>query len=361
MSRFCPDCRNGLLTATHYEGEEIDVCRQCGGLWFANNELDAILSRVDNGDDNANFFKQLGKPLGLSARGCPQCGEKMQGYHLLEHFEMAIDMCHPCSSTWIDQDELEHVRQSPRLKAELGNINQSVNWKTWLFQFLSQMPVEYNLKARSRPWVTWALIILNCLIYFSYASDGYLTETVFEFFASRPSDVMHGVHWWTPLTATFLHGSLLHLVGNMYFLWVTGDNIEDAIGHWRYLALYLFCGVSASAFSILADTSSDIQSLGASGAIAGLFGLYMIWFPYARFSFMILVYQLKIPVLAYFGIWLLINFFGMVTGGGGVDYWAHIGGFIIGTAVAVLTRSYVHRQNPLLAMLSGPQAKFLRR
>jgi len=358
MSMYCPHCKNRPLVQAQFESQQIEVCPDCGGLWFQNTELNAVLADFDNGDDDPDFFQQIGKPLGLTQRACPECGEKMQGYHLLENYEVVIDMCHPCDSTWIDKDELDDVRHSPLLQEALGEINKGISWKSWLFEFLSRMPVEYNVKSRTKPWVTWALLALNTIIFASYAFNPQLTEQIINLFAERPDDVLNGIHWWTPVTATFLHGSIMHLVGNMYFLWVVGDNIEGVLGHKRYLGLYLLLGISASFFSLVADPTSTIPSLGASGAIAGLFGLYMIWFPYARFSFMVFVYQLKIPVWVYFLGWLGINIFSMWAGGQGVDYWAHIGGFIAGCVIALAMKKWVYANNPLLAMLSGPYARF---
>ncbi|PIQ40388.1 MULTISPECIES: rhomboid family intramembrane serine protease [unclassified Thalassolituus] len=359
-NKYCPRCSNSLLTPMAYEGEELDVCRKCGGMWFEKNELNSLLSAFDNGDDAVQFEEQLGKRLGQTDADCPQCNAKLYNYHLLESFQVEVDICHKCDGTWIDHDELEEVKHSPRLRDVLNNINQKTSWKTWLFQFLSQMPVEYNVKPHRTPVVTWALIIINCLIYFTYATSDEMTNQVFELFASTPSDFAHGEHLWTPLTATFLHGSLMHLLGNMYFLWLTGDNLEDALGRWRFLGLYLICGLGASAFSIGMNWNSTIPSVGASGAIAGLFGMYMIWFRHASLTFMIVVWQKKLSAAWYFLIWLGINLFGMAVGGGGIDYWAHIGGFIIGVVIALLLKNFVMERNPVIAMLAKPHAQLLR-
>ena len=358
MSMYCPHCDNTPLIQTRYAAEEVDACPSCGGLWFQNHELNSALADFDNGDDNPDFSQHLGKPLGLTERECPSCQQKMQGYHLLEHYEVEIDICHPCNSTWIDKHELDEVCHSPRLKEALGEINKGVTWKSWLFEFLARMPVEYNLRPAIKPYVTWALIAVNVVIFASYALNPMFADYIFEMFAERPADVMHGIHWWTPLTATFLHGGWMHLIGNMYFLWVVGDNIEAALGHKRYLGIYLLLGIGASFASLAANPDSIIQSVGASGAIAGLFGLYMLWFPYARFSFMVFVWQFKIPVWVYFIGWLVLNFAGMYMGEGGVDYWAHIGGFIIGCIVAAILKKSVYENNPLQAMLAGPNARF---
>ena len=183
-------------------------------------------------------------------------------------------------------------------------------------------------------------------------------EQVFGLFASRPADIVNGNHLWGILTDTFLHGNWLHLIGNMYFLWVVGDNLESLLGHRRYLLIYLGLGIAASLASIAAHPNSMIMSVGASGAVAGLFGLYMVWFPYARLSFMIVIWQVKLPAWVYFIGWLGFNILDLNTGSQGVDYWAHIGGFIAGGILALAMKSHIHTNYPWVAMLSGPNARF---
>tara|TARA_Y100000782_G_C10165564_1_gene257492 strand:+ start:340 stop:1449 length:1110 start_codon:yes stop_codon:yes gene_type:complete len=358
MNPYCPHCPTTALVRTRYARENIDSCPSCEGLWFQNHELNSAIADFDNGDDDPDFISNLGAPLGISDRSCPSCNEKMQCYHLLPDYQVEVDICHPCNSTWIDKHELDEVCHSPLLKEALAEINQGVSWKSWLFEFLARMPVEYNVRPRITPFVTWIILALNIVIFSTYATDPELMNSIFALFASRPADIVHGVHIWTLITATFLHGGFMHLVGNMYFLWVVGDNIESMVGHKRYLGIYLLLGLGASLYSVIGNPLGTIPSVGASGAIAGLFGLYMLWFPYARFSFMIVAWQIKLPVWVYFLGWLGLNFLGMVTSGGGVDYRAHIGGFFIGCALALVMKKSVYAQNPLIAMLAGSDARF---
>lgn len=359
-NKRCPHCHNEILQAVDYHEQEIDLCQRCGGMWFEKDEMNAVLSAIDNGCDDADFSSQLGKRLGPSQHQCPDCRKQLQHYHLLEHYQLDIDVCHHCDGVWIDHNEIEAVRESPRLQQTLQKLNAKPGWKSWVFQFLSQMPVEYNIRPHRTPWVTWLLIAINVLIYFSYAGSEAATMSILNDYASKPADLARGEHWWTPLTATFLHGSLLHLAGNMYFLWLTGDNLEDTLGHWRYLGIYLLCGLGASLISVGMNWNSDIPSVGASGAIAGLFGMYMLWFRHASLTFMIVVWQLKLAAVWYFLIWLGINLLGMLGGEDGVDYWAHIGGFVVGIAIALLLQNWVTRRNPLLRLLSQPQATIIR-
>jgi membrane associated rhomboid family serine protease/DNA-directed RNA polymerase subunit M/transcription elongation factor TFIIS len=360
MAMRCPKCNSSILLAAGYQNNEVDVCQQCGGIWFEKNELNSVLSSVNETDDEIDFKSTLGDAIGTSAINCPACASALDKYHLLKDYHVEVDLCHRCEGTWIDHEELEQVRMSPQIREQLHELNQGINWKTWLLQFLSQMPVEYNVKPRIRPVVNLLLILLNCIVFAVMYSDPGSAKLLVALFGSNPQLIEQGQHLWGPLTAIFLHGGLLHLAGNMYFLYVVGDNLEDVLGHWRYLALYLLCGVGASFISLFMNWGGNITSIGASGAIAGLFGMYLVWFRYASFTFMIIVYQKKISVVWYFGIWILINIIGMLSGDVEVDYWAHFGGFVIGLLIGWLMKQQVHRENPLVAMLSAPEAKILR-
>ncbi len=149
----------------------------------------------------------------------------------------------------------------------------------------------------------------------------------------------------------------MHLIGNMYFLYVIGDNVEDVLGAKKYLLIYLGMGIFASAISTLLDMQSEIPRVGASGAIAGLFALYLLWFRNARITFMFVVWQKKLSPPIYFSIWLAINIFGVLSGEQGIDYWAHLGGFIAGIVIGLALQKSVMEANPIVAMLGSKSVK----
>lgn len=148
--------------------------------------------------------------------------------------------------------------------------------------------------------------------------------------------------WLTLLTSIFMHGSWLHLGGNMLFLWIFGDNVEHRIGHVVYLVFYLVVGVIASLAQILVDTGSMIPTLGASGAIAGVLGAYIVMFPTNRVLVFLLRFPMWVPAIVAIGIWAVFQFISVIalTGGagGGVAYMAHVGGFVAGLAAGLLFR-----------------------
>ncbi len=147
----------------------------------------------------------------------------------------------------------------------------------------------------------------------------------------------------------FLHGGWLHLIGNMWFLWVFGDNVEDALGHLRYLFFYLGCGVVAALSQGIIAPTSQVPMIGASGAIAGVLGAYLVWFPWARVKtllFLVVFFTIvEIPAPIFLGLWFVVQFFSGTlaigsasASGGGVAFFAHIGGFLAGVFAAVILR-----------------------
>jgi membrane associated rhomboid family serine protease len=138
----------------------------------------------------------------------------------------------------------------------------------------------------------------------------------------------------TLVTSMFLHGGFMHLAGNMLFLWVLGDNVEDAMGHKRFVAFYLVCGIAAALAHALTEPGSKIPMIGASGAISGVIGAYLLLHPKARIKVLISYFLVWLPAYIVLGFWIGFQFFSaaMATGGagGGVAWWAHIGGFIAG-------------------------------
>ncbi|MFV7785297.1 rhomboid family intramembrane serine protease [Shewanella marisflavi] len=360
MANICPGCHKGVLKTYNFHGEMVDCCRQCGGIWFENGKLNAALSKADNGDENVSFEESLGQLLGRSSRSCHQCDRSLHRYHLMESYHVEVDICHSCSGVWIDEHERTKVVQSPRIKQVLGELNAKPGAISWVFQFLLKMPVEFNLKPKSRPLITYLLLALNIVIFAAYGFNQASTEQVFAQFAMRSNEVLAGHHPWTLLSHMFLHGDIMHLAGNMYFLYVVGDNLEDVLGRAKFLGLYLLCGLAAAAAQIIADPASSVYMVGASGAIAGLFGMYLMWFRHASLTFMILIFQKKLSPMVFFAIWLGFNIFGLLMAGQGVAYWAHIGGFVMGLILGITLKEKVMHNNPMLALLSEPEVKIVR-
>jgi len=245
-------------------------------------------------------------------------------------------------------------------------------------------PLKDDIPTRRFPVVTLALVVINVVVYFLFEQGLWElgdtgNERVLEYGAipyeiSHPGDecavdasgtavVCEGqagvsgsapeqVPWWaTIFTSMFMHGSLLHLGGNMLFLWIFGNNVEDSMGRAAYLAFYLLGGVAALGAQVAIDTSSAVPTVGASGAIAAVLGGYALLYPRARvitLVFIIIIFTvIELPALLVLGLWFLMQLLPafsepVVAGGGGVAYFAHIGGFLFGLALIKLFATNVH-------------------
>lgn len=167
-----------------------------------------------------------------------------------------------------------------------------------------------------------------------------------------PPDLVMVPDYFTLVTSMFLHGGWMHLIGNMVFLWVLGDNIEDAMGHVRYVAFYLLCGLAAAFSHAGLDPQSTTPMIGASGAISGVIGAYLLLHPRASIHVLVGYFVVGLPAWIVLGFWVGMQFFNVATGGGGnVAWWAHIGGAIAGV---VLIPFFKHRD---VVLLNGKPAE----
>jgi membrane associated rhomboid family serine protease len=145
------------------------------------------------------------------------------------------------------------------------------------------------------------------------------------------------------ITSMFLHAGLLHLAGNMLFLWIFGDNVEDFFGHLPYLLFYVVCGIGAGLLHILFNLGSSLPALGASGAISGVMGAYMLLYPRERILTLVFIFLVPIPAVFILGYWFLLQFLSGISAlgasaSGGVAVWAHVGGFVLGMLVTAMAR-----------------------
>lgn len=188
------------------------------------------------------------------------------------------------------------------------------------------------------PIVTIALIVSNIVVFYYEITLGF--NPVFERYALYSVRIMDGRNLETLVTSMFLHGGFMHLIGNMLYLWIFGDNVENYLGHVRYIFFYLICGLCAAFAHIFLAGVSEVPMVGASGAISGVLGGYLIKYPRARILVLIPYFILtvqKIPAVFVLGFWFVIQLIWGLTSGpsdvGGVAFWAHVGGFMAGTAL----------------------------
>lgn len=208
------------------------------------------------------------------------------------------------------------------------------------------LPIRDHNPSEKVPFVTYALIVINVMVFLwgevTLQTNMDLSRFYYDY-AMIPAGLRTGeTSASTLLTHMFLHGGWMHLLGNMLFLWIYGDNMEEELGHVGFLIFYLVCGLAAAILQFLPDPNSAVPMVGASGAIAGVMGGYLLLFPKAKVDilifFIVFIRILPIPAWIVLGLWFGLQFFNGVTvdsSQGGVAYWAHVGGFIAGFALTL--------------------------
>jgi len=217
------------------------------------------------------------------------------------------------------------------------------------------IPLRDYRPSGSFPIVTVSLIVINAIVFVyqllleskpvPFYSVSYGDLFIYRW-GAVPREIMHGVDlqpyipvpiWLTLITSMFLHGGFLHIAGNMLYLWIFGDNVEDAMGHLRFLLFYLLSGIAAALAQVMTNPDSAIPMVGASGAIAGVLGAYLLLYPYGRvltlMFFFYFVRMVEVPAIVLLGLWFFLQLANASLGqlaGGGVAWFAHIGGFLAG-------------------------------
>jgi membrane associated rhomboid family serine protease len=197
---------------------------------------------------------------------------------------------------------------------------------------------------RTTPFVTYVLIALNLIFFFVELSGG---EPFIEHWAVIPRQLIENPSGEFPtiFTSMFMHAGWLHLGGNMLYLWIFGDNVEDNFGHLKFLIFYLLCGIAATLAQLAFSTGSNVPNLGASGAIAGVLGAYILLFPRGQVRVLMGRGVIPMPAIAVIGIWIVLQFvsgIGSISNSaetGGVAYMAHIGGFVAGIVLTFVLRT----------------------
>jgi len=207
------------------------------------------------------------------------------------------------------------------------------------------IPIRDQIPTRHFPIVNYLLIAANILVFIIMWLAGSAQEKLVYDFALIPANISSGLDlgdFSDVLTSMFMHAGLAHLAGNMLYLWIFGDNVEDRFGHVKFIIFYLLCGLAATFAQLAFSTGSDIPNLGASGAIAGVLGAYIILFPQGKIRVLQGSRMVQVSALIVIGLWIVLQLFssiGSIAGAadtGGVAYMAHIGGFIAGIVLTFL-------------------------
>ena len=213
-------------------------------------------------------------------------------------------------------------------------------------------PLRDDVPSRRFPLVTVSIVVVNAVVFLFQVLAGPAAISIAELFGIVPARIT--TQWQNPLvlltlfSSMYLHGGWAHLIGNMWYLWVFGDNVEDRMGRGRFFIFYTLCGLVAGSLQIIAAPRSTIPMIGASGAIAGVLGAYLLLFPRARVSTLVPLFLfiriVWLPAIVVLGGWFVIQLLNglaslnVVVQTGGVAWWAHIGGFVVGMALLPVFR-----------------------
>ncbi len=361
---LCPNCQKPLHTL-NYHSIIIDLCPLCGGLWFDPKELPAYLEtfRAIHEFPPLTLTETIQKPqniytLNEQRKKCPRCVLPMNKFNYAYNSNVFLDRCPACQGIWTDRNEIAKavrfnqgnplinklaeamVREQKDFQQQMDTLKylSSLASSAPLFFFLPKiiLPLADDNPRTSVPWVTLSLIGLNLVIFTSQAVFLPLAEwpLLYERFGLVPARYIAGSRDISIITALFLHGGLFHLLGNMFFLWLFGDNVEERFGKIKFLLFYLSCGFLANWGHVYLNQTSTAPLIGASGAISGIMGAYLILFPKIKVKTLLFFKIIDIPAVVFFISWLGLQLFNgwlaNLTHHTSIAWWAHIGGFVFG-------------------------------
>ena len=322
----------------------IDHCYRCGGSFL---DLGKASHAIGDKAEPRNWpTEALTRPPYPSHLMCPSGHGRMWAYVLSsEDQHVEVDACPVCHGIWLDAREAEHLfaitnevhLQNARPGASKGKAGIV---GMYLVQLVTQLPIEVHHPVKRKAVLMYSLVAVLTLIFglevylgVNGQIEPFMAQTAFY-----PNKLGRAEAVWSLITYAFLHGGIAHLLGNLYFLWIFGDNVEDRLGKTRFTILYLVTGVIAALTYYVGNMRSDGAMVGASGAIAGLMGAYFILFPRVKLWVMVIVYPLKIRAIWYLLFWVGTQFLIMLTPGSNVAWLAHLGGFVSGVGLGWLLK-----------------------
>jgi membrane associated rhomboid family serine protease len=365
-----------------YQTLALNSCPNCKGIWFAAGEMQRYLEVMANSPDvphaqlslskNVTLAERLQEPL----RICPHCGLQMRKFNYAYDSNVIMERCSGCSGIWTDGGEAYRAaiynKGNPKLDGLASSMAEHLQKKEdfkefvegfddlsrtgglFLFAVQGVLPLGDEIPQRSFPSVTAGLIALNAVSFvislFSEDVNAFHTDL-----GVIPAHIVSGVDLHTLFTHMFCHASVFHLAGNMLFLWVFANHVEDAFGHFLFALFYILCGLVSAGGFIALNVASNVPLVGASGAIAGVMAAYVVLYPLSSMRVLIAARVITLPASIYLAGWFLMQlFFWLATSGmahGGVAWFAHIGGFLCGAIVTLPARRH------LLARTAEPAAR----
>ncbi len=304
---------------------QIDACPVCNGAFFDRGELDVLA-----GDDRA-IEDVLDASTREGSRRCPRGHGRMLEHMLTGWIDTPLDRCSQCGGLWLDGQER---RKLAHASTQEGQESTAERWAkhgaVLAAQLLVQLPVEVENPHRKTPWTIYALLVALLVVFFAE-----IYGVVDVFVAGVVADRLAGEHdLHTLVTHLFVHASWMHLLGNGYFLYVFGDNVEYLFKPSRFLTFFLFAGVAGALVHVGLTSSLGLPLVGASGAIAGVMAAYLLIFPHNKLFVPVLFVPVKLPVWAFLFVWVVFQaVMAFAAREREVAWLDHVGGFAFGLAV----------------------------
>jgi membrane associated rhomboid family serine protease len=333
----------------------VRACPSCHGIWFDADVFlpaaKALADRTKASADLGFLFKprQVDSPDSCSRRLCPRCTTLLRNFNYAYDSNIMLDKCPSCGGVWTDPGEIQQVaaylKGDPRVQ-EIGRdllkrqkylerIAAAPQPLSPIMYYLPHaLPLGNDLERRRMPAATAAIIIF-CVIVFALTARDIDMAVLWGHTPADFSVVRLFAHM-------FLHADVFHLLGNMWFLWLFGRSVEDRLNCKRFIALYVAAGLAASIVQTLANVSSPIPMVGASGAVSGIMGMYLVFFPHAGIKLFCWGHVVHVTAGFYLGFWFVLQLLnGLFCGAGSlsdVAWFAHIGGFCFGAAAAFIMK-----------------------
>ena len=343
--RTCPRCQFQLHTLRVGDAVDVDRCHHCRGSFLDPGEETALLGPL--ADPKIWRDSKLTTHLGTSSLQSPVTNRLMTRYRLAFESSVVIDRCEDTGGLWLDAGEGDKLRSLLQKAAQakdspLESQRPDLHAGTYLFQLFSGIPLEvWNPRTRF-PWTTlWVMAV--CIGVFALqltSQQSSNSQVLIDHFALSPN-LFAGESIWGVVTYMFLHGSTAHLFGNMVYLYIFGDNVEDKLGRRNFLKLYLLSGVAGGVAQVIFAGPEGLSVVGASGAIAGVIAAYWVLFPFVRVRMVFLFIPFYFGIGVYTAGWLIMNLWMSMasTAASHTAWFCHLGGFAAGLLLAWPHRS----------------------
>jgi membrane associated rhomboid family serine protease len=363
----CPAC-SGVLKTARAKNFVIKICPGCKGVWFESEDFAPFAKQLSEREDlkppRPEYFEAKkvvhASKVYEEQRLCPECRTDMRKFNYAYDSNIILDKCTNCGGIWTDYGEIQNVaaylKRDPKADAlgasivehqrdmdDLSAIRETFGGRIplWAGYFRIILPLGDENKTERFPVIN-SLLIGVCTFIFALVmfSSEFTLRDIIEEYGFVPARFF-GIGL---VTSMFLHAGVIHLLGNMYFLWIFGDNIEDRLGYIKYILFYLGAGIAAAALHGVTNLGSTVPAVGASGAISGVMGAYLVFYPLAKIRLFFLYRVIRVPAVGYLGFWfglqLLYGFAYKGLGISNVAWFAHIGGFVFGMAFAFAVKGF---------------------